>query len=111
VEARDHAGVVVVALAEALQVHVAKEIHDLRQYENWGQNVIHELNAEKGISWDPGFPKGFRRVKWMKEIERDQDTKVQPIKAHFSYNLVEGFGWLAVIMDENAFNEPFNKVA
>ena len=47
----------------------------------------------------------------MEEIERDQDAKVQPIKAHFSYNLVEGLSRLAVIMDENAFNEPFNKVA
>ena len=34
VEARDHAGVVVVSLAEALEMHVAKEIHDFGQNEN-----------------------------------------------------------------------------
>ncbi len=34
VEARDHAGVIVVALAEALEMHVAEEIHDFGQNEN-----------------------------------------------------------------------------
>ena len=111
VEARDHPGVIVVTLAEALQMHVAEEVHDFGQNENWGQDVVNELHAKKRVIWDPRLPKCLRSVEWMKQVKGDQDAKEQPIEAHLSYDLVKWLSWFAVIMNEYAFNESFDKMS
>ena len=91
---------------------MAQEVHKFCKNENAGQ---HKVDILQVITFffraKPLLPEGIFRIQWVKEVERDEEPKEQPVVAHFLDYLVQWFRWLAIEMNEYAFDESFNKMS
>ena len=105
-EARHLASEVVVCLAEAAQVQVAQQVHELCEKEHSEECPVH-VKSEVGASllFKELVKEGCLCIQGVEKVEGNEDSEEEPKIADLIHDHIDRLAWLAVEMNEHALDD------